>query len=175
MAKKKEVTVEEIQEEKEEVIDYDNLNMEEKVTVISNAPWRTYFRRSDNMADVMLPPQGSMRFPRSEIITQVQNDNRLFTGIDGLGSNATYYIDDKATRLFLNFENQYSDNKQKFLSQETIKQLFDIKDVKEFENAVKEQVVTISEKRIVMELIDKLNLNDYRKIRFIENYVANSI
>lgn len=64
-------------------------NPEKKVTVRSIANWTTGFQRIESNGDVTIPANGSVRLLASEIITQVQNGNLLFTGIDGQGAHAT--------------------------------------------------------------------------------------
>ena len=45
-----------------------------------------------------------MLLSREEIIAQGQNGNTLLTGIDGVGSHATWYIEDDYTRNELSFD-----------------------------------------------------------------------
>lgn len=65
------------------------LNLEQKVTIKSIANWTTGFKRIETNGDVTIPANGTVRLQRSEIITQIQNGNRLLTGIDDRGSHAT--------------------------------------------------------------------------------------
>lgn len=66
----------------------EELNLEQKVTVRSIANWTTGFKRIETNGDVTIPPNGTVRLQRSEIIAQIQNGNRLLTGIDDRGSHA---------------------------------------------------------------------------------------
>ena len=74
------------------------LSMETKITVRSLANWTTGFQRIESTGDVTITPNGTTRLSRGEVISQVQNGNMLFTGIDGVGSHATLYIEDADTR-----------------------------------------------------------------------------
>ena len=86
---------------------HEELNLDAKVTVKSIAGWNTGFaRKVEGIGDVNIAPNGSVRLSRNEIIGQVQSGNKLFTGVDGVGSHATLYIDDKATRIEVEFENE---------------------------------------------------------------------
>ena len=80
------------------------LNLEQKVTVKSIAGWNVGFPKLTETGDALIAPGGSARFTRNEIITQVQNGNKLFVGIDGMGSHATLYIEDADTRKELEFD-----------------------------------------------------------------------
>lgn len=158
-----EVLVEESPVEVEE-----DFNLEKKVTVRSIAEWTTGFQRIETNGDVTIPPNGTVRLSRGEIISQVQNGNLLFTGIDGQGSHATLYIEDKPTRIEADFETESSP--QNVINKEHIDNLFNIKSMKDFESTLHSMVVTRAEKYAIMGFIRKGNFNDYNKVRAVENY-----
>lgn len=142
------------------------LNLEQQVTVKSIAGWTTGFARILTIGDVTIPSKGAIRLSRNEIISQVHNGNNLFCGIDGRGSHATLIIDDKATLKEVDFssDTQFSDG--------LVSKLFEIKNQSDFEDAIKNSIVTRAEKYALMISIVKQNLNDYSKIRFCENYTG---
>lgn len=147
------------------------LDLDEKVTIKSIAGWTVGFSRiSDGFGDVTIAPNGSTRLSRNEIISQIQNDNKLFTGIDGKGSHATLIIDDKPTRIEVDFETDNTE--QNLFSEEKIKKLFNYKRQKDFENSFVKEIKTRAEKFASMQAIKKLQLNDYNKIRFVEKYTG---
>lgn len=149
------------------------LNLDTKVTVKSLAGWDTGFARVvDGIGDVNIAPEGTVRLSRNEIISQVQTGNKLFSGVDGIGNHATLFINDKATRIELGFESEDGTVKQDFLDEDKVKKLFDIKTYERFESSFREAVQTRAEKYAVMQIIKKLKLNDYSKIRFAENYTG---
>lgn len=152
----------------------DELNLEQKVTIKNIAPWTTGFRRIESSGDVTIPPSGTVRLARSEIISQVQNGNSLFTGTDHRGTHATLYIDDKPTRLELDFDSDDEENKysQCILNDAVVIKLFSYKSIKIFEDNLKKSVVTMAEKSALIEIIKKLKFNDFEKIRVIENYTG---
>jgi len=156
---------------KEEV--YEELNLEQKVTVKSIAPWATGFTRIvEGIGDVQIVPNGSVRLTRGEIIAQSQSGNVGFNGFDGKGSHATYYIEDAPTRKELGFESLDGTVKQEVFSDDLIKKLFKIDDQGSFEDSFKRAIVTRAEKHASLQSIKKLKLNDYSKIRFVENYTG---
>ncbi len=151
------------------------LNMEQKVTVRSIASWTTGFRRIESTGDVTIPPKGDIRLSRSEIISQVQNGNRLFTGIDDRGSHATLFIDDEATRKELDFDSVDEDGKvckQTVLTTEAVKKMFSLKTMKTFEERLKELIVTKAEKSALVDIINKEKINDHEKIKAVELYTG---
>lgn len=143
---------------------------EKKVLVKSIARWTTGFQRLESNGDVTIPPMGTVRLQASEIITQVQNGNLLFNGTDGQGSHATLFIADKPTRIEANYEDE--NTTQKFVTKDLIKKIFDEKEQQDFEEKIKDNVVTRAEKAFLMESIKSLKLNDYQRIAFCENYTG---
>lgn len=156
-------------------VNNEELNMEQKVTVRSIAGWPTGFRRIETQGDVTIPQEGTVRLPRSEIISQIQNGNRLFTGIDSRGSHATLYVEDKATRLEVEFDSEAEKRTQSIISIDIVQKLFSYKTIKTFEEKLKEIVVTRAEKYALTQIIKKLKLNDHEKIRIVENYTGYKI
>ena len=148
------------------------LNMEKKVTLRNIAGWTVGFRRIESDGDVTIPPEGTARVSRSEIISQVQNGNRLLTGTDDRGSHATVYIDDEPTRIEVDFESKEDKLVQKILTVDVVKQLFAYKTIKTFEEKLREVVVTRAEKYAIIQIVKKEKINDFEKVRIVENYTG---
>lgn len=152
-------------------------NLDEKVTVRSISNSFIGFQRVADGAigDISIPKRGTARLTRNEIIAQVQNNNVLFTGIDGKGSHASLIIEDTPTRIEVDFENEDGSIKQVIFSNDLVKELFKINNQSAFERSVKDAIRTKDEKSAIIEAIRELKLNDYSKIRFIENYTGYNI
>lgn len=149
------------------------LNLEEKVTVRNLAGWTVGFARlSDMHGDVSIPAEGTARLSRNEIIMQTQNGNRLFTGTDIRGSHATLYIEDKATRVEVDFESEDGKVKQDVLTDEKVKYLFGLKTDKSFEENLRKTVVTRAEKYALVKMIKRLKFDNYSKMKIVENYTG---
>lgn len=158
---------------KKVVEDQPELNLDQKVTIRSIAEWETGFSRIvEGSGDVTVVPHGTVRLTRNEIIAQVQQGNKGFSGFDGKGSHATYYIEDAPTRIEVGFESPDGTIKQLIFSDELIKKLFEIENQIEFEEAFTSAIVTRAEKMAALPSIKRLGLNDYAKIRFVENYTG---
>lgn len=151
------------------------LNLEQKVTVRSIAPWTTGFQRIETIGDVTIPANGSVRLSRSEIIAQVQNGNVLFTGVDSRGSHATLYIEDEPTRIEVDFDIKEEKITQKVITVDAVKKLFEYKTMKTFEEKLKELVLTKAEKHAIANIVRKEKINDHEKVRVVENYIGVSI
>lgn len=148
----------------------EEFDLEKKVTVKSIADWQTGFKRLNDMGEVNIAPNGTMRLTRNEIISQAQSGNKLFTGIDGRGSHATLVIDDEATRKELGFETDYE--KQNVFNEKKVKDMFLINNENEFETRLKDEIITRAEQYAIVATIRKLKLNDYAKIRIVERYTG---
>lgn len=153
----------------------ETFNLEKKVTVRSIAGWTTGFRRIETSGDVTIPPEGTTRLTRSEIIAQIQNGNKLFCGTDDRGSHATLYIDDEDTRLEVDFDSKEEKRSQTVLTADLVKKMFEYKTIKTFEEKLHTYVVTRAEKYAIIQIIKKEKLNDFEKIRMVENYTGYKI
>ncbi len=153
----------------------EDIRLDKKVTVRSIAPWTTGASRKTSSGDITIPALGSILLSREEIIAQGQNGNTLLTGIDGVGSHATWYIEDEYTRKELSFDGDDEKNKQKFLTEDKIKKYYDLKTQSAFEKNIKDNVVTRQEKYYLLNIIKKNKLNDYSKNAFCENYCGRRI
>lgn len=148
----------------------EEVRLDKKVKVRSIAPWVTGSSRKTTNGDLSIPAKGTALVSRDEIISQAQNGNRLLTGIDGVGSHASWYIEDEYCRNELCFDTD--DKKQTFLHEDVIKKIFDVKSQKSFEDKIKENVITRAEKAFLMDCIESLKINDYKKISFCIKYTG---
>lgn len=146
------------------------LNMDEKIQVKNLCDWTVSFKRIDSVGDILIPAHTTVRISRGEVFSQVQSNNVLFIGTDNIGSHARLYIVDKDTRVELGFESEDGKTTQKVISDEKVKEIFSIKSKIAFEKAVKENIVTQAEKAVIAHSVKKFKLNEYDKIKFIEDY-----
>lgn len=166
--------------------------LEEKVQIKSIANWGTAAPRILGSGDIVLQPNGVTMVSRDELINQSQRGNRLINGTDGKGSHATWIILDDITREELMFEEweetetptgkeddgksktKSTKKRKKILSQlvvtkEVVDDIFAEKQDKTFETRIEELVTTRAEKIAFMNLVRKLTVNDYDRIRFCED------
>lgn len=146
------------------------LNLEQKVTVKSIAGWNVGFPKLTETGDALIAPGGSARFTRNEIITQVQNGNKLFVGTDGMGSHATLYIEDADTRKELEFDTE--EYVQDVFSDAKLKKIFALRSYDSFVEKFEDAIVTRAEMYAAISAIKKLKLNEYDKIQFVKEYTG---
>lgn len=154
--------------EKETKSNAEEIRMEDKITLTSIAPWHTGFARILTVGDVAIAPHGVVRLSREEVLAQGQSGNKLITGIDGMGSHATVYIEDEWTRKELGFDTD--EKKQTVINKKLVKDMFDKKTLPAFKKAVEENIVTRAEKFSLLSIIKTLKINEYDKIAFCEEY-----
>ena len=154
--------------EKETKSKVEEIRMEDKITLTSIAPWHTGFARILTVGDVAIAPHGVVRLSREEVLAQGQSGNKLITGIDGMGSHATVYIEDEWTRKELGFDTD--EKKQTVISKKIVKDMFDKKTLPAFKKAVEENIITRAEKFSLLSIIKTLKINEYDKIAFCEEY-----
>lgn len=149
-----------------------NVKLEINNTGFVDIPCNETMHRNDNqifhLCKYNIKDQfiGSVRLLASEIITQVQNGNLLFTGIDGQGAHATLYIEDKPTRIEADFETETTN--QIVICEEVVKNLF-AKNKKDFELELMKLIKTRAEEFAIIGIIRNLKINDYEKVRAVEN------
>ncbi|HHT97427.1 MAG TPA: hypothetical protein GXZ90_06005 [Clostridiales bacterium] len=148
------------------------LNLDTKVTLRNLANWTVGFKRIESNGDCSIPAKGTTRVTRNEVIAQVQNGNKLLAGVDNIGSHATVIIQDAPTRVELDFESEDGKKKQRVLTDDVVKTMFEYKTMKTFEKHLEENVVTRAEKFAIIEYVKNLNLNDYEKIRAVEKHTG---
>lgn len=165
-----------MEEKKIKEVKEKEVKLDEKVVVRSIAPWVTGAKRILSVGDIQIQPNGTVTISREELIAQGQSGNKLLTGIDGIGSHATLYIDDEYTRKELGFET--NESKQNVVSNESVKHAFELKTDKAFEKYITDNFVTRAEKAFLMSAIKTLKIDastPYPKIAFCEKYTGNKL
>lgn len=147
-----------------------SLNMDEKISIKNLCDFYLYFNRINGVGDVALPPNTSIRIDRSEVISQAQVNNIMFVGEDGKGSHARIFIEDKPTRIELGFETE--EVPQVVISKDKVKAAFNAKTKGAFKKAIEELAHTYPEKVSLVKAVKDLGLNEYDKIKYIEEYTG---
>ena len=147
--------------------------MSDKVTIVNLAPWPVGFPRINTIGAVNIPAYGRMNVDREEIVSQCHNTNLQFTGLDGKGSHARFYIEDAEIRKEFEFDTET--RKQNILTEEKLAKLFEYKRLGDFEKNLKEYVCTHPEKFMLVDYVKKHKINDYDKIKVVEKFVGVTI
>ena len=145
-------------------------NLDKKVLVKNIAPWNVGFPNKAGVGDTLFSPTGKTRVRREEIIAQADAGNRLFNGIDDIGSHATLYIEDDETRQYLGYDSDEEKRVQNVITDEKITKWFELKTQKSFEKNIEENVKTMAEKMYLLDAIKRLHFDSYEKISFCQGY-----
>lgn len=129
----------------------------------------SFRRQQEGQGDVKIARGGQYLISRNELRAQVDANNNLISGTDGMGSHASIFIDDEATRRWLGFE--FDGKPQEIFSYDLVKKLFAMSQ-KEFEEELPKKIKTRAEKSALAKAIRELQLNDHRKIIFSSKYIG---
>ena len=147
--------------------------MDNKRVLVHNlAPWQVSFSRKSMLGDVVIPPNGKILLDEQEIMMQCYANNILFVGTDGHGAHARIYIEDEAIRKALDFDSDDGTVTQNIVTDELLKKIFGYKRQADFEKAIREHIVAHFEKFMLIDFIQRNEINDYKKIRFAEEYAG---
>ena len=140
----------------------DNINTNDTaLNILKNlANWMVGFNKIETNGEVNIKAGGSIRVTRAEVISQFENGNKLLRG-DGDGTHATIYIDDVATRNYLDITSEIIDKNM-------VKKIFEIKGLEDFRQEIKKTFTTQAEKVLLIKLIRECGFNDFNKIRECE-------
>ena len=141
-----------------EVTETKPLSMEEKITLKNLANWMVGFNKIESNGEVNINAGGSVRVSRAEVISQYENGNKLLRGD---GTHATIYIDDKATRDYLDITSELIDKNK-------VKKIFAINGLDDFRNEIYKTFTTQAEKVLLIKIIRECGFNDFNKIRECE-------
>lgn len=149
------------------------LSMDEKILIKNLCEWNIYFKRINGVGDISLPPKTTVKIDRGEVISQVQTNNVFFVGSDGKGSHARIFIEDKPTRIECGFETE--EKEQDVITESKVKEIFTAKNFNTFKKGIENIAKSHAEKVTLVNLVKKLNLNEYDKIKFIEAHTGMEI
>lgn len=148
------------------------INLDKRVTVKNLCSWDLWFRRIESQGEVKIPANGITRLTRAEIQAQVYDGNKFFVGVDGQGTRAKVYIDDKETRILVGFEEEGSTKSQDVLDDKEMQRILDLKTEKAFKENLDKKVTMQSEKYAIIEYARKKKLKDHDKIKILEEHTG---
>ncbi|MBS4162197.1 hypothetical protein GWP49_34665, partial [Klebsiella pneumoniae] len=149
-----------------------SIDLDKKISIKNLCAWDLYFKKLESHGDFRLPANGIRQITVGEVQSQVYDNVKMFIGTDGKGSHAKVYIDDKETRVHLGFEAEEKGSEQNVNTPERIKQILSYKTLKAFKENIENEIKPESEKAQLIEVAKKEKLNDYEKIKFIEEYTG---
>jgi hypothetical protein len=146
------------------------INWNERSKVKNLCDWNISWEQKNSQGDEFLKAGNVAYITNMEIETQVQNGNTFFIGTDGIGSHARVYIENPDLREHLGFDCKAEDRTQLILTDERCKEILEYKTFSTFKKHVIENVVTNQEKVKIITYAKKIKVNDYDRIRFLEEH-----
>jgi len=143
---------------------------DEKVWVRNLCNWIVCCPRITSVGDIHIVPNGRLSLTAEEVMGQIYNHNVLFCGETGDGSHARIYVESKDIRVEAGFETDTDE--QEVVTDDKIKAIFDTKTTSAFKKAVEKSINTEGEKNKIIEVAKKLKINDYERIKYIEEYTG---
>lgn len=135
-----------------------------RINITNLAPWPVYFKRLLNNGDVGIQGGATMSIERDEIEQQCYGRNELFLGTDGHGAHARLIIDDKTLRDQFDIPDDQAVPMDAYLDK-----VFAYKTQGAFEKNIVDFLKYPHEVHRILDYIKRKNINDYAKIRFVEN------
>lgn len=148
------------------------LDLDKKVVVENLCNWQLDFKRINTTGDISIAPKAKYSMIAGEVVSQCYATNRLFMGNDGQGSHARILIHDKDVRVEVGLESEDGKSTQFLITDEVLKEMFEIKTITAFKKNVQAKVLTHAEKNALVEYVKKHEINDYTKIKFVEEYTG---
>lgn len=147
------------------------LDLDKRSKVINLCPWTISFTLPNSNAEVILDANKSTTINNAELETLAENHNIMFWGTDD-GNHARVYVDNAEFRQHVGFDDVENKRIQFVLNDEACIKILELKTDSAFEKNIKEKAVMAHEKAMLLAYCRKAKLNDYNKIRFLEQYTG---
>lgn len=150
----------------------------DRVVISNNRNWNLDFKSTEAPHYDITIPAGVKHWKKltvAEVEGQIQIDNSFFIGRDGRGNNAAIEIEDKEIRDYLFHTEGDEEDDIIILNLESVRDLLAIENKSEFENRLKELVVSDSDKKMIIPLAIEAGIDDVAsyKIAKIEKISGN--
>lgn len=144
--------------------------MNDKSKVVNLCDYPVSWKRITTIGDEYIKGNASTYIVNAEIEAQKDAGNLFIVGTDGIGSHADVYIENPELREYFSFDNKEEKRKQFILDDEVCKYILELKTMSSFKKNLEDKVVTRNEKLKIINYARKNKLNDYDKIKVLEEY-----
>lgn len=148
-----------------------SLDMDKRSKVVNLCPWAVSFMLPNSNGEVLLEANKSTTINNEELVTLADNQNVMFCGT-GDGNHARIYVENPDYRQYVGFNDPENKKVQFVLTSDECAKILELKTDSTFEKHVKEKIVLNHEKEIFMSYCRKTKLNDYNRIKFLEEYTG---
>lgn len=148
----------------------------DRVPITNLNNWELNFISTETEKDIVIPARANKirKLTVAEIDGQVQSGNIYFVGVDGMGNNACIKIEDEDVFRYVFRLDDDEPVNVRILDLDSVKNLLNIADKKEYERELESLVVTNSDKKMIVSLVQQAgieNVEGYKKTA-IENLIG---
>lgn len=148
-----------------------SLDLDKRSRVVNVCPWSICFKLPNSGAEILLEANKSKDINNAELVSLADNEDIMFYGTQH-GDHARVFIDNKELREFVGFDDPDTKRVQFILNDEECRKIFELKTDSAFEKNVKEKAIMHHEKTILVNYARKNKINDYNRIKFLEQYTG---
>lgn len=148
----------------------------DRVPITNLNNWELNFISTETEKDIVIPARANKirKLTVAEIDGQVQSGNVYFVGVDGMGNNACIKIEDEDVFRYVFRLDDDEPVNVRILDLDSVKNLLNIADKREYERELESLVVTNSDKKMIVSLVQQAgieNVESYKKTA-IENLIG---
>ncbi len=148
----------------------------DRVPITNLNNWELNFISTETEKDIVIPARANKirKLTVAEIDGQVQSGNIYFVGVDGMGNNACIKIEDEDVFRYVFRLDDDEPVNVRILDLDSVKNLLNIADKREYERELESLVVTNSDKKMIVSLVQQAgieNVEGYKKTA-IENLIG---
>lgn len=148
----------------------------DRVPITNLNNWELNFISTETEKDIVIPARANKirKLTVAEIDGQVQSGNIYFVGVDGMGNNACIKIEDEDVFRYVFRLDDDEPVNVRILDLDSVKNLLNISDKREYERELESLVVTNSDKKMIVSLVQQAgieNVEGYKKTA-IENLIG---
>ena len=148
----------------------------DRVPITNLNNWELNFISTETEKDIVIPAGANKirKLTVAEIDGQVQSGNIYFVGVDGMGNNACIKIEDEDVFRYVFRLDDDEPVNVRILDLDSVKNLLNISDKREYERELESLVVTNSDKKMIVSLVQQAgieNVEGYKKTA-IENLIG---
>lgn len=148
-----------------------SLDMDKRSKVVNLCTWPVSFVLPNSKAEIVIGGKKSTTINNTELVTLADNQDIMFYGTY-CGDHARVYVENEEYRKHVGFDDPENKRIQFVLTDSECQKIFDLKTDSSFEKNVKEKVVMYHEKDIIMAYARKINLDSYKRIKFLEEHTG---
>lgn len=148
-----------------------NLDMDKRSSIKNLCPWTVSFTLPISNANILLGANKKTSVNNAELVSLIENGNPMFVGT-GEGNHARVYVENAELRQYVGYDDEESKKKQFVLNDEECERILAYKTFSTFKKHIEDDVIANHEKAKIIEYARKIKLNDYEKIRFLEEHTG---